>query len=98
MVKNNELPYQIALAILVLEDIQLLTFSWEPSLGYGSAMAHWVTYLFAPFLTLAKVSYYHFVVVFLLLLTLVFVSTGFTISCAFFFHQGPWLMPILLQC
>jgi hypothetical protein len=88
MVKNNELPYQVALALLVLEDVQLLIFSWYPSYGYGKTMPYWITYLFSPFLSLSKESYFHYIIVFLILLTIVLISTGFTGLCGFFFHQG----------
>jgi hypothetical protein len=54
MVTQNEVPFLLLLIIMVLEDLQLTSFSWRPDLFEpGSAFAN-IQYIFNPIYYLVK--------------------------------------------
>ncbi|KXS20450.1 hypothetical protein M427DRAFT_28172 [Gonapodya prolifera JEL478] len=95
MVTGNEVPSMLAYPLTILEDLQLLYFSWNPGYSFPG-MPDWLPYLFNP-LALRPKDFSSYVVLFSIAVLIIAALAGTATFCSISFNQGKFKYIFPLQ-
>ncbi|KXS20452.1 hypothetical protein M427DRAFT_28173 [Gonapodya prolifera JEL478] len=95
MVTGNEVPSMLAYPLTILEDLQLLYFSWNPGYNFPG-MPEWLPYLFNP-LAIRPTDYSSYIILFSFAMLIITALVGTATFCSISFSQGKFKYIFPLQ-